>query len=164
MYRYYRKFGQPTDDVFVHMYNADYQAMKYKRTRAVAGPIQPYVQPMMQVRKVPDADSLSKDNGTFLVCRVEPDKCQRLYVVTPTINTSKFDGSNFITADHFTFQVNHGGGVPASKRLQMHRTMYLPIPNASKNGTPSSPTLLDSPPYISSSWGLLITSRRVPQF
>jgi len=132
MYRFYKGFGEPTNDVFVQMYNADYHAMKYLR----AVPPQPtgerttFLQPAMQVRKVPPEDSLSTVYGTFILSRQGvSDKCQRMYVVVPKTHEDAFGGRAFLTADHFTFQTNNGGGVPADKKLQLHRTAYIPSPD-----------------------------------
>ena len=132
MYRFYKSFGKPTSDVFVQMYNADYCAMKYLRAvpPESAGERATFLQPTMQVRKVPPEDSLSTAHGAFMVSRQGlTDKCQRMYVVVPKMHDDAFGSRAFLTADHFTFQTNNGGGVPADKKLQLHRTMYLPSPD-----------------------------------
>jgi hypothetical protein len=126
MYRFYRGFGSPTDAVFVRSYTANYNAIRYAKENGInAGQVRVFLEHSMLVRVVDEDDPLSDEYGTFVVFKAGEDKCQRLYVVKPVEHQNATFGT-FWTADHFTFHANNGGGIPASKKLQLHLTTYLP--------------------------------------
>lgn len=134
MYNFYRRFGEVTNDVFVRWYSADYPAMKYERNNGHPGEMKPFIQRSMQVRRVPTEDPLSDtEGGTFVVYRAptdrvtgapqSPDKCQRMFVVTPKECLNELYGT-FWVGNHYTFLSNRG--LEENKRLQLHRTFYTP--------------------------------------
>jgi hypothetical protein len=117
MYKFYRNFGDPTDDAFAHMY----EAVKYKATAATEGPSSPFIVRSMQARRVPTGDKLDSLTGTFLVSRTEDnDACKRLFVVQPQVHQD----FGIVTADHYSFQFNKGAS--EGTRLQLHQTYYTP--------------------------------------
>ena len=117
MYKFYRNFGDQTDDAFSHMY----EAVKYKATADTQGPSSPFIARSMQVRRVPTRDKLDSPTGTFLVSRAEDnDACKRLFVVQPRV----YEEHGILTADHFSFQFNKGAS--EDSKLQLHSTQYVP--------------------------------------
>jgi hypothetical protein len=128
MWKYYRAecLADPTDDVFVHKYSANYTAMKYDKT----GETQPFVFRKMQVSALRADDPLSGPNGSFIVCDEAPlSSClqakKNLFFVMPREHVSASRGPFFV-ADHFSFMVNKG--VAERKQLQFHMTVYTPFP------------------------------------
>ena len=135
MWKYYRAecLANPTDNVFVHKYSANYTAMKYDKT----GAIQPFVFRKMQVSALRADDPLSGPNGTFIVCDEPPlSSClqakKNLFFVMPRDHVSASRGPFFV-ADHFSFMVNKG--VVERKQLQFHMTEYTPVLNDIPKGS-----------------------------
>jgi hypothetical protein len=126
MYKFYRNFGDATNDAFAHMY----EAVKYnKATETTRGPSAPFVERSMQVRRIPTEDKLDSPTGTFLVFRAEDnDACKRLYVVQPQM----YKDFGIFTADHYSFHFNKG--VAEDIRLQLHKTYYTPVPDLPTTG------------------------------
>jgi hypothetical protein len=128
------QLGDPTDDLQVHVFDADYRAMKYDRSRERV----PFLHRSMEARRIPDADPITSRSpsaalGTFLVFdrskKIARKKC--MFFVVP----SSYDREGFapvVTADHFTFLQNYD--VPERKRLQLHFTHYLPDRNPERGG------------------------------
>jgi hypothetical protein len=140
MYRFYRSFGEPTDDIFVHVYSANYRAMKYATsTSGALGPVTPFMVQSMQARRVPSGHELTRRipaahsaYGTYMVSRRDNnDKCQRLFIVRPQVHTRP-TGETIVTGDHYSFHVNRGASVET--RLQLHKTIYTPAPLALSTG------------------------------
>jgi hypothetical protein len=103
MYDFYRAFGEPTDDAFVHMY--------------VAAEGAPYAKHAMQVRRVPTGDNLDCETGTFIMTRAEDyDGCKRLYVIQPRLH----DEPRILSGDHLSFKYDEDAGV------RLRKTYYFP--------------------------------------
>lgn len=126
MYKFYRNYGDATNDAFARMY----EAVRYnKATASTPGPSSPFIERSMQVRRVPTRDNLDSPTGTFLVSRAEDnDGCKRLFVVQPKV----YEEHGIRTADHFSFQFNKGS--PHDSKLQLHRTQYIPSADAPTSG------------------------------
>ena len=128
--------GEPTDDLQVHVFDADYQAMKYDRSRAQ----KPFLHRSMEARRIPDTDPIAAaaadSLGAFLVLDrneeggVDTAKRVMFFVVPSSYDREGFD--TVVTADHFTFLQNYD--VPERKRLQLHFTHYLPDRNPERGG------------------------------
>ena len=122
MYKFYRNYGDATNDAFARMY----EAVKYKGTASTPGPRAPFVERSMQVRRIETGDP-PKD--TFLVFRAEDnDRCKRLFVVQPRV----YEDLGIVTADHYSFQFNKGAA--EDERLQLHQTYYTPVPRLPTTG------------------------------
>lgn len=111
MYDFYRTFGEPTDDAFVHMY--------------VAAEGAPYAKHAMQVRRVPTGDKLDCETGTFIVTGAEDyDGCKRLYVIQPWLNNEP----RIVSGDHISFKYDENAG------LRQRKTYYYPVPRLQTHG------------------------------
>lgn len=111
MYDFYRKFGEPTEDVFVHMYFAAEGA--------------PYAEHTMKVRRVPTGDKLDCETGTFIVTGAEDyDGCKRLYVIQPWLHNEP----RILSGDHISFKYDENAS------LRQRKTYYYPVPKLQTHG------------------------------
>lgn len=138
MWKYYcNNVGEPTDEIFVRIYDVDGDARRYIKENAKKyvkenktdefGHIQLFLNRGCVAKKLPPDDPLSGPHGTYIVCDKPPlnknkQEKKNLFIVTPYLHTNERE--SVLTGDHYSFLVNYG--VQADKRLQFHQTTYAP--------------------------------------
>ena len=114
-HHYVDNVGEPTDDIYVKVYNANYVDNKNKCV--------PFLNHGMDAFKIKDSDPLLShglfQHGTFVVANKKANRCKNLFIVMPKKQDDLF------VADHFTFFLNKG--VSKENTLQLHWTLYYPV-------------------------------------
>ena len=122
---YVERVGEPTEDIFVRIYSADYVTMKYDKQKE----LKPFMHVGMDAWRLPDQDVMIEKHklfeyGVFVVADKVHDAIDRgkavrkknLFIVTPAKHNA------FFVANHFSFLINKGSSMP----LHFHRTSYVP--------------------------------------